>query len=93
MTQGQDLAFSASVSNFTTITASLSYIIAISYKWGNKKFLKLISQEVSRDGQAMPQVSLFIVFRVKSYFSLFLINSGVVLFKPAHSKDNRVVNK
>ena len=28
----------------------------------------------------MPQASLFAVFRVKSYFSLFLINSGVILF-------------
>ena len=41
----------------------------------------------------MPKVSLSIVFRVKGYFSLFPVNSGVVLFKPAYSKDNRVVSK
>jgi hypothetical protein len=33
------------------------------------------------------------VFRVKSYFSLFLINGGVILFKLAYFKNNRVVNK
>ena len=41
----------------------------------------------------MPKASLSVVFRVKGYFSLFPVNGGVILFKPAHSKDNRVVGK
>ena len=41
----------------------------------------------------MSQASLFTIFRVKGYFSLFLVNGGVVLFKLAYSKDNRVVGK
>jgi len=41
----------------------------------------------------MPYASLSIVFRVKGYFSLFLVNSGVILFELAYSKDNRVVSK
>jgi len=41
----------------------------------------------------VPKASLSIVFRVKGYFSLFLVNGGVILFKLAYSKDNRVVGK
>ena len=41
----------------------------------------------------MFQASLFAVFKVKGYFSLFLVNSGVILFEPAYFKDNRVVSK
>jgi len=41
----------------------------------------------------MSQTSLFIIFRVKGYFSLLLVNGGVILFKLVHSKDNRVVSK
>ena len=41
----------------------------------------------------MPKASLSTVFRVKGYFFLFPVNSRVVLFKPAHFKDNRVVSK
>ena len=41
----------------------------------------------------MPQVSLSVVFKVKGYFSLFLVNSGVILFKLAYFKNNKVVSK
>ena len=41
----------------------------------------------------MPQVSLSVVFKVKGYFSLFLVNGKVILFKLVYSKDNRVVSK
>ena len=41
----------------------------------------------------MPQVGLSTVFRVKGYFSLFLVNGGVILFELVYSKDNRVVGK
>jgi hypothetical protein len=41
----------------------------------------------------VPKVSLSIVFKVKGYFSLFLVNNRVILFKLAYSKDNRVVSK
>ena len=41
----------------------------------------------------MPQVSFSVVFKIKGYFSLFLVNGGVVLFKLAYFKDNRVVSK
>ena len=58
-----------------------AYIVAVSYRWGNKGFLRLISQEVDRGSQAVPQASLLVVFRVKGYFSLLPVNGGVVLFK------------
>ena len=41
----------------------------------------------------MPQAGLFIVVRVKGYFSFLLVNNRVVLFEPVYSKDNRVVSK
>jgi len=41
----------------------------------------------------MPWASLSAVFRVKGYFSLLPVNSGVILFKLVYFKDNRVVSK
>ena len=41
----------------------------------------------------MPKASLSIIFRVKDYFFLFPVNSKVILFELAYSKDNRVVSK
>ena len=41
----------------------------------------------------MPQVNLSTVFKVKGYFSFFPVNGKVILFKPAHFKDNRVISK
>jgi len=38
-------------------------------------------------------ISLSTVFKVKGYFSLFPVNSRVILFKLVYFKDNRVVGK